>query len=69
MTYLERIEADRQAQLSGYGIRKYRCADGTVKWEAYGWERLTELATHDTSYGLFDYQWQAEQYFNNIING
>ena len=69
MTYLERIEADRQAQLSGYGIRKYHCADGTIKWEAYGWERLTELATHDTSYGLFDYQWQAEQYFNNIING
>lgn len=68
MTYLERLEADRQAQYSGYGIRKYHCADGTIKWEAYGWERITKLATHDTSYGLFDHQWQAEQYFNNIIN-
>lgn len=69
MTHLECIEADRQVQLSGYGVRKYHCADGTVKWEAYGWERLTELTTHNTSYGLFDHQWQAEQYFNNIING
>ena len=69
MTYLERIEADRQAQHSGYGVRKYFCADGSIKWEAYGWERLTELTTHDTSYGLFDHQWQAEQFFNNIING
>lgn len=67
--YLAKLEADRQAQHSGYGIRKYHCADGTIKWEAYGWERVTELMLHDTSYGLFDHEWEAEQYFNSIING
>jgi hypothetical protein len=67
--YLAKLEADRQAQHSGYGVRKFHCADGTIKWEAYGWERLTELSIHDTSYGLFDHKWEAEQYFNNIVNG
>ena len=67
--YLAKLEADRQSQHSGYGIRKYHCADGTIKWEAYGWERITELQLHDTSYGLFDHKWEAEQYFNNVING
>jgi hypothetical protein len=68
-SYLAKLEADRQAQHSGYGVSKYQCADGTIKWEAYSWERLTELTVHETSYGLFDHKWQAEQYFNNILNG
>ena len=68
-SYLAKLEADRQAQHSGYGTKKYHCADGTIKWEAYGWERITELTTHYTSYALFDNKWEAEQYFNNIING
>lgn len=67
--YLAKLEADRQAQHSGYGVRKFHCADGSIKWEAYGWERLSELTTNSTSYGLFDEEWQAEQYFYNIING
>ena len=68
-SYLEKIEADRQAQHSGYGTRRFHCADGTIKWEAYGWECITELTRHYTSYALFDHKWEAEQYFNNIING
>jgi hypothetical protein len=68
-SYLEKIEADRQAQHSGYGIRCFHCADGTIKWEAYGWERLTELTTHETSYGLFDSKWEAEYSFSSIVNG
>jgi hypothetical protein len=68
-SYEARLEADRQAQNSGYGIRKFHCADGSIKWEAYGWERLTELTTHTTSYGLFDHKWEAEYYFNSIIYG
>jgi hypothetical protein len=67
-SYLAKLEADRQAQHSGYGIRKFHCADGTIKWEAYGWERLTELTMHETSYGLFDHKWEAEQYFNAIVH-
>ena len=67
--YLDKIEADRQAQHSGYGVRKFHAVGGIIKWEAYGWERITELTTHYTSYALFDHQWEAEQYFNNIING
>jgi hypothetical protein len=67
-SYEARLEADRQAQHSGYGIQPYHCADGTIKWEAYGWERLSELSIHTTSYGIFDHKWQAEQYFNNIIH-
>jgi hypothetical protein len=67
-SYLEKIEADRQAQHSGYGIRRFHCADGTIKWEAYGWERLTELTTHETSYALFDSKWEAEYYFNSIVH-
>ena len=67
-SYAARLEADRQAQHSGYGVRKYHCADGTIKWEAYGWERLTELSIHDTSYGIFDHQWEAEYYFNAIVH-
>jgi len=67
--HLDRIEADRQAQHSGYGVRKFHAAGGIIKWEAYGWERLTELTTHCTSYALFDHKWEAEQYFFNIING
>jgi hypothetical protein len=68
-SYLEKLEADRQAQHSGYGVQQYLCADGSQKWEAYGWERITELSIHTTSYGIFDHKWQAEQYFNSIING
>jgi hypothetical protein len=68
-SYLEKIEADRQAQHSGYGIRRFHCADGTIKWEAYGWERLTELTMHETSYALFDSKWEAEYYFSSIVNG
>ena len=67
--YLAKLAADRQAQHSGYGVRKFHCTDGTIKWEAYGWERITELMLHDTSYGLFDHKWEAEQFFNNAING
>jgi hypothetical protein len=67
--HLAKLEADRQAQHSGYGVRKYHCTDGIIKWEAYGWERITELTMHYTSYALFDNKWEAEQYFNNIING
>ena len=58
-SYLEKLEADRQAQHSGYGIQSYLCADGSRKWEAYGWERTTELSIHTTSYGLFDHKWEA----------
>jgi hypothetical protein len=68
-SYEARLETDRQAQHSGYGVKKFHCADGTIKWEAYGWERITELFTHTTSYGIFDQKWEAEQYFNNVING
>jgi hypothetical protein len=68
-SYLEKIEADRQAQHSGYGTRRFHCGDGTIKWEAYGWECITELTRHYTSYALFDHKWEAEQYFNNILNG
>jgi hypothetical protein len=68
-SYEARLEAERQAQYSGYGIKKFHAADGTIKWEAYGWERITEFFIHTTSYGLFDQKWEAEQYFNNIING
>jgi hypothetical protein len=68
-SYLAKLEADRQAQHSGYGVQQYLCADGSTKWEAYGWERTTALSIHTTSYGLFDHKWQAEQFFNNCING
>ena len=67
--HLDKIEADRQAQHSGYGVRKFHAVGGIIKWEAYGWERITELTTHYTSYALFDHKWEAEQYFFNIING
>ena len=67
--YLAKLEADRQAQHSGYGVQQYLCADGSRKWEAYGWERITELSIHTTSYGIFDHKWEAEQFFNSIING
>jgi hypothetical protein len=68
-SYLAKLEADRRAQHSGYGVRRYHGANGIVKWEAYGWERITELQFQETSYGLFDHKWEAEQYFNNCING
>jgi len=68
-SYLAKLEADRQAQHSGYGIQQYLCADGSRKWEAYGWERLSELSIHTISYGLFDHKWEAEQFLNNSING
>ena len=68
-SYLAKLEADRQAQHSGYGVRRFHAAGGIIKWEAYGWERITELTTHYTSYALFDHKWEAEQYFNNILNG
>jgi hypothetical protein len=68
-SYLAKLEADRQAQHSGYGIRKFHAADGIIKWEAYGWERLTELTTHCTSYALFDYKSEAELYFYNFSMG
>jgi hypothetical protein len=67
--YLAKLEADRQAQHSGYGVRSYLCTDGSTKWEVYGWERITEFQLHDTSYGLFDHKWEAEQYFNSCIYG
>jgi hypothetical protein len=68
-SYLAKIEADRQAQDSGYGVRKFHAVGGIIKWEAYGWECITELTRHYTSYALFDHKWEAEQYFNNILNG
>jgi hypothetical protein len=68
-SYEARLEADRQAQYSGYGIRQYMLADGSRKWEAYGWERITELQLQTTSYGIFDHKWQAERHFNNILHG
>jgi hypothetical protein len=68
-SYLAKLEADRQAQHSGYGVRRFHAAGGIIQWEAYGWERITELQSQETSYGLFEHKWQAEQYFNNIING
>ena len=68
-SYLAKLEADRQAQHSGYGVRRFHAAGGIIKWEAYGWECITELTTHYTSYALFDNKWEAEQYFNNILNG
>jgi hypothetical protein len=61
-SYLEKIEADRQAQHSGTSIRKYQTSDG-VKWEVYCWERVTEL--QHTSYPvseLFDHEWQARRF-------
>ena len=66
--YLAKLEAERQAKESGYGVRQYLCADGSRKWEAYGWERITELQVHYTSYGIYDHMWQAEQFFYNIIH-
>jgi hypothetical protein len=69
ISYLAKLEADRQAQHSGYGVRRFHAAGGIIQWEAYGWERITELQSQETSYGLFEHKWQAEQYFNNIING
>ena len=68
-SYLAKLEADRQAQHSGYGVRRFHAAGGIIKWEAYGWECITELTRHYTSYGLFDHQWEAEQYFYNVLNG
>jgi hypothetical protein len=68
-SYLAKLEADRQAQHSGYGVRKFHAVGGIIKWEAYGWECITELTRHYTSYALFDHKWEAEQYFNNILNG
>ena len=68
LSHLAAIQAERQAQHSGYGVKKFHTADGTIKWEAYGWERITELFIHTTSYGLFDQKWEAEQYFNNIVH-
>lgn len=61
-SYLEKIEADRQAQHSGTSVRKYQTSDG-IKWEVYCWERVTEL--QHISYpvsDLFDYEWQAERF-------
>jgi hypothetical protein len=68
-SYEARLKADRQAQHSGYGIRPLLCADGSRKWEAYGWERITEFQLQTTSYGFFDHKWEAERYFNNILHG
>jgi hypothetical protein len=68
-SYLAKLEADRQAQHSGYGVRSIMLANGCYKWEAYGWERVTELQLHYTSYAIFNNKWEAEQYFNNIVNG
>lgn len=68
-SYEARLEADRQAQLYGYGVRSVMLANGCYKWEAYGWERITDLQLHYTSYAIFNNKWEAEQYFNNIING
>jgi hypothetical protein len=67
--YLAKLEADRQAQHSGYGVRSIMLANGSYKWEAYGWERITELQFHYTSYAIFNNKGEAEQYFNNIVNG
>jgi hypothetical protein len=66
-SYLDKLEADRQAQHSGYGVRRFHCADGTIKWEAYGWECITKLTRHYTSYALFNHKWEAEQFFNNAF--
>jgi hypothetical protein len=68
-SYEARLEADRQAQNSGYGVRSIMLANGCCKWEAYGWERITDLQLHYTSYAIFNNKWEAEQYFNNIVNG
>jgi hypothetical protein len=65
-SYEARMEAKRQANHSGYGIQQYMCADGSRKWEVYGWERLTELSAHYTSYGIFDHKWQANKCFLEI---
>jgi hypothetical protein len=67
--YLAKLEADRQAQHSGYGVRSIMLANGCYKWEAYGWERITDFQLHYTSYAIFNNKWEAEQYFNSIING
>lgn len=68
-SYEARLEADRQAQHSGYDVRRIKMIDGSYRWEAYGWERITELKMHYTSYGVFDHEWQAQQYFNSILHG
>jgi hypothetical protein len=67
--YLAKLEADRQAQHSGYGVRSVHMADGTKRWEAYTWERITELQLLSTSISeLFDHQWQAEHFINLLLH-
>lgn len=68
-SYLAKLEADRQAQHWGYGVRKYHMANGSVKWEAYTWERVTELMVTSTPISdLFDHQWEAEHFLNLLKN-
>jgi hypothetical protein len=64
LSYLQRIEEDRQNQQYGWGIRK-----DNDKWEVYEWQRLSELSIHTQGLALFDEKWQAEQYINNILHG
>jgi hypothetical protein len=64
LSYLQRIEEDRQSQQYGWGIRK-----DNGKWEVYEWQRLSELSIHTQGLIAFDEEWQAEQYINNILHG
>lgn len=64
LSYLQRIEEDRQNQQYGWGIRK-----DNGKWEVYEWQRLSELSIHTQGLIAFDEEWQAEQYINNIVHG
>ena len=68
-SYLAKLEADRQAQHFGYGVRSVRAADGNKRWEAYTWERITELQMLSTPISeLFDHEWQAEQFINTLFH-
>lgn len=64
LSYLQRIEEDRQNQQYGWGIRK-----DNGKWEVYEWQRLSELSIHTQGLIAFDEEWQAEQYINSILHG
>ena len=63
-SYLEKIEADRQAQHSGTDIRR-----NGATWEVYCWERITELQY--TSYAVseqFNHKWEAERFLYALKN-
>jgi hypothetical protein len=63
-SYEARLEANRQAQRYGIGVRKDK--DG---WEVYEWEKITDLQIHTQGLIWFEHKWQAEQYIYAVKNG